>query len=166
DNGGNIASGTATLIVVNPPSGIVVTNISTIPMTLTNKAAHVAVFQVTAKDIYGGTITNVSLNLSSLSGPAIVKMINTSGTTLFSYTYTVPAGLSTGSKRVLITAFENIGNLNTNHSAFLSVIDGLSHWMRVIYRDATNAITGTWKGKGMLQEVTNLSSPAAYEGIK
>src|SRR5208283_6155103 len=53
-----------------------------------------------------------------------------------------------------------------NHSVFISVVDSLSHGMKIIYKDATNAITSTWAGTGVLQEVTNLASPAAYEGVK
>lgn len=102
-----------------------VTNCLATPAGVTNNVNHVVIFSLKAKAT-NSTITNVSLNLSALSGPASVKMTNISGSTLWRYAYTVPAGLAVGAATVQISAQNNTGLKDANPFMAVQILQFVS----------------------------------------
>lgn len=108
--------------VVLPPSGIVVTNISTSPATISNSASVPITLTLKAKDVLGGSITNVTVNLSSIGGSATAKMANIAGMTMFQYNYNVPAGYPPSAVSLPIQVWDNSGNVENTHNFSLNIM--------------------------------------------
>src|SRR5208283_4673905 len=106
-----------------PP--ITVSGITAVPSLLTNNINRVVVFNVKSVSTVGA-MTNVSLNLSQVGGPASVKMTNISGATMFRYPYNVRAGLGSETKTIPIIAQDGNGNVSSGNNATLIVANAPS----------------------------------------
>lgn len=114
-------------------------------------------FSATVSDVLG-TVSSVSLDLSSLGGGEEVLM-NKNGDE-YTYSYTISAPQEIGSKSIIINASSAGGQNNSETIALLikeSVEGGLT-----IYNDSESRITSTWvaNGRGSVNEV----SGGAFEG--
>src|SRR5208283_4070183 len=105
----------------SPPVGsVTIQNQTVTPSTISNYANKVVTISCKAKS--SSLVTNVSVNLSSLNGPAVQKMSNISGSTSFRYSFTVLAGVSGGTKTLQLSAKDNAGNQGSGYSVTLTVV--------------------------------------------
>ncbi len=107
-----------------------------------------------------GTIKSVKVNLTSVGGGNSVEM-NKSGNN-YSYTYTVPSGLSKGDKDIPILAESNNGN-TTSESVSLRINEAEEDEL-IIYNDAKTIIKATWIGDPDFSLSEIKKDQGAYEG--
>ncbi len=89
---------------------IVISNEQVLPSVITNNTNRTVIFSLNTSST-GATITNVSLDLTPISG-SIVKMSNISGD-FFRYAYTVPQGASPGDKTFNVTVYDSVGKIKS-----------------------------------------------------
>ena len=95
---------------------------SVIPATINSNMDILVEFTVNAASATTN-IVNVTLELSNVNS-GLVNMNNISGFTQWEYSYTVPSGLSTGTKNIHVSVEDAYGNITTANIA-LEIIPGL-----------------------------------------
>ena len=98
-------------IVLKVSTGISITSPTVTPSTVSNNSSNNLSFEVTATD--DGSISKVEINLSPIGGNTSVTMTPTSANK-YICSFTLPAGTTTGTKTLVVTATDNSGNINTS----------------------------------------------------
>ncbi len=158
-NSGNKSRTEMTSVEVIDQSNVYpeISNLTVNPGTVSSEENTQIEISATVTDVLG-SIQSVSLNLSSVGGGSTVAM--TKNGNVYSYQYTVPSGLSAGSKNIVLTAMNAGGNSSTDNVSLL-VREPIENEL-VIYRDNETHVTGSWvsTGRGTISEV----SGGAFEG--
>ncbi len=152
----NVTGNNTIRFVDSNTSGIVITTASVTPSTVLNNVSHSLAFLVNATD--DGSIANVSLNLSSIGGGTVI--MTPAAANNFNYTYILPAGAAPGTKTIVATVTDNLGNQKTQNITL--VVNPFITYTE-IYTDPSTMVTGTWNGNGTLVEQTGAG---ASEGTK
>lgn len=118
----SMGSGLWRYVENSPPMWGMMTNMSVTPQGVTNNIARNVTFSLKAKDKSGGTVTNVSLDLSAVNGSAAQKMVNVSGFTLWQYTYNIVSGLSPKTAKVTAVGKTSTGLVNNKSSFFVNIL--------------------------------------------
>ena len=138
--------------------GIVVSAATVNPATVENTSDQQLTFDLQASD--DGSVSGVKLDLSAIGGGAALAM--TSGDAHhFTLNYVLPAFTSTGTKVIVATVTDNLGNTKTQNISLL-IKAGFTY--SDIYTDAfTRICVGCYWTTGTLAEQLNLG---AIEGVK
>jgi hypothetical protein len=162
DNVGNTNTATIPVIIT---SGIVISSATVSPTAIVNNVSNPLTFKVSATD--DGSITSVTLNLSTIGGGTAVTM--TKGATDYTLAYTAASGITEGEKAIVATVTDNQGNKTTKNitltvnSAIIST---------PIYTDKATMINGTWGAPSIAQggtidaNILEQSNLGAQEGVK
>lgn len=154
DNLANVQTGSITLTV---RSGTTITAGTVNPTSVFNNVVNSLSFGITATD--DGTISSVTLDLSSIGGGTAVAMISSGGNN-YTATYSMAAGVAVGTKTIVATVTDNSGNKTTKN---ISLVVNSSVTYLDIYTDASTLVTGNWVATGTLAEQTGMG---AIEGTK
>ena len=155
----NLSNTQTTSITLTVTSGTTISAATVNPTSVYNNTSNSLAFAVTATD--DGSITSVTLDLSSIGGGTALAMTSSGGNN-YTATYSMAAGISVGTKAIVATVTDNKGNKTTQNIS-LTVNASVTHLD--IYTDASTLITGTWvqNTPGSILEQTG---GGAIEGTK
>jgi len=135
---------------VDDGTGLSVGTLAANPSSISSSTGGIIVFSITATSA-AGSISLVAIDLSALGGGSAVAM-NGSGT--YTASYTVPAGLATGTKTITATVRDNLGNEKTRT---VSVLIRSATGTTSIYSDAASLVTYTWASDGQTTPTTTIN---------
>ena len=146
-------------ITLTITSGIVFGTATVNPSTFVNNAVNPLTFSLSVTD--DGSITGVTLDLTSLGGGSSVSMTALGGNN-YTFSYSAPAGIASGIKNIPAIATDDQGNTLAINIP-VNIQSALIY--TAIYTDASSMVCGgcTYGSNGIL---TQESNNGAYEGVQ
>ena len=154
----NLEKYSVTSLLINLDSKIEIKNKIALPSTIINEKNNLVSFQLEATSA-PGSITNVTIDLSSVGGNSNAKMINISGD-LFRYTYLIPEGTPKGTNSFPGRAVNSMGTKTTFEmiliiKSIVAVSEANAAPYQII-NDIPNPVTFIVKAKSQWADVTNV----------
>ncbi len=112
DNVNHVVSNSSTVTVLDGREGVFLGSLAVTPSAITNNISRIITMTAVASDS-NGSVTGVTANLSPVGGSTVFPLTN-QGSGNWKGSYTVAAGVGTGTKNIMIKAIDNSGNSISN----------------------------------------------------